>query len=217
MSNKVLLVEDEKDLARAEKAILNFNGYEVDISYNGLEALNMTKQRNYDAIVMDVMMPEMDGIEALKEMRKSGVNTPVILLTAKSQISDKVEGLDSGANDYLTKPFAKEELLARLRAVIRTNVENNKVFSIGNISFSKESGELYNEKANFHLNNKECDILELLIKNKETQITNKVWEDEKTVDESIPMYASYLQNNFIILNSNLKIVEENDCLKLTEF
>ena len=214
MGHKVLLVEDEKELAKAVKTILSLSKYDVDLSYNGLEALNATKDNNYDAIVMDIMMPEMDGIEALKEMRKIGVKTPVILLTAKSQVSDKVDGLDAGANDYLTKPFAKEELLARIRAVIRTNEENNKIYTIGNLKFNRETSELLNEKASFHLNNKECDILELLIKNKDNrlssnEITNKVWGNEKVVDESIPMYISYLQNKFVALDSDVLIKEEN--------
>lgn len=214
MGHKVLLVEDEKELAKAVKTILSLSKYDVDLSYNGLEALNATKDNNYDAIVMDIMMPEMDGIEALKEMRKIGVKTPVILLTAKSQVSDKVDGLDAGANDYLTKPFAKEELLARIRAVIRTNEENNKIYTIGNLKFNRETSELLNEKASFHLNNKECDILELLIKNKDNrlssnEITNKVWGNERVVDESIPMYISYLQNKFVALDSDVLIKEEN--------
>ena len=214
MRNKVLLVEDEKELAKAVKTILSLSKYDVDLSYNGLEALDATKEKNYDAIVMDIMMPEMDGIEALKEMRKSGVKTPVILLTAKSQVSDKVDGLDAGANDYLTKPFAKEELLARIRAVIRTNEENSKTYSIGNITFNKETSELLNSKASFHLNNKECDILELLIKNKDSKISamdiaHKVWENENIVEESIPMYISYLQNKFVALDSDVLIKEDN--------
>ncbi len=213
MGYKILLVEDEKDLARAEKAILNMNKYDVDISFNGLEALNMTKEKNYDVIVMDIMMPEMDGIESLKEMRKIGVNTPVILLTAKSQINDKVEGLDAGANDYLTKPFAKEELLARIRAAIRTNEERSKMYKLGNITFNKETSELSSEKASYHLNNKECDLLELLIKNHDSklnteEITNKVWENESVVEESIPMYMSYLQNKFSALDSGITIKDE---------
>ncbi len=213
MGYKILLAEDEKELARAEKAILNMNKYEVDVSYNGLEALNMTKEKNYDVIVMDIMMPEMDGIESLKEMRKIGVNTPVILLTAKSQINDKVEGLDAGANDYLTKPFAKEELLARIRAAIRTNEERTKMYKLGNIVFNKETSELSNDVTSLHLNNKECDLLELLIKNNESkiledEITNKIWENEKVVEESIPMYMSYLQNKFSALNSGITIKEQ---------
>ena len=146
MNPKILVVEDEKDLARAIRAILEFSKYSVTIAYNGQEALDEVKKQKFDVILMDVMMPIMDGITALKEMRKTGINTPIIMLTAKSQIDDKVEGLDSGANDYLTKPFDKKELLARIRALTRNSEEEKEKFVIGNITFSKENSELYNDK-----------------------------------------------------------------------
>ena len=210
MKNKILLAEDEKDLSKAVKAILTFSGYDTDVAYNGQEALNSVKENNYDVIVMDIMMPIMDGIEAVTEMRKIGINTPVILLTAKSQIDDKVEGLDAGANDYLTKPFDKKELLARIRALIRVNNEQKQKYNIGNIIFNKETSELSNNKASFHLNSKECGILELLLKNQESAIpaedlSNKVWGSEENANENIPMYISYLQNKFIALESNVII------------
>ena len=126
MKEKILISEDEQELAKAVKTILSFSGYEVEVAYNGEEAINKVKKNVFDVIIMDIMMPIKDGIEALKEMREMGVHTPVILLTAKSQIDDKVEGLDAGANDYLTKPFDKKELLARIRAMIRTNNEKKR-------------------------------------------------------------------------------------------
>lgn len=213
MKNKVLLAEDEKDLAKAVKAILTFSGYDTDVVYNGQEAVNSAKDNNYDVIVMDVMMPIMDGIEAVTEMRKIGINTPVILLTAKSQIDDKVEGLDAGANDYLTKPFDKKELLARIRAQIRVDSEKKQKYNIGNVTFNKETSELSNNKASFHLNSKECGILELLVKNQESAIPaedlgKKVWGEENVAD-NIPMYISYLQNKFVALESNVIINDEN--------
>ncbi len=121
MNPKILVVEDEKDLARAIRAILEFSKYSVTIAYNGQEALDEVKKQKFDVILMDVMMPIMDGITALKEMRKTGINTPIIMLTAKSQIDDKVEGLDSGAKDCLTKPFDKKKLLTRIRALTRNS------------------------------------------------------------------------------------------------
>ena len=210
MKNKILLAEDEKDLSKAVKAILTFSGYDTDVAYNGQEALNSVKENNYDVIVMDIMMPIMDGIEAVTEMRKIGINIPVILLTAKSQIEDKVEGLDAGANDYLTKPFDKKELLARIRALIRVNNEQKQKYNIGNIIFNKETSELSNNKASFRLNSKECGILELLLKNQESAISaedlsNKVWGSEENAAENIPMYISYLQNKFVALESNVII------------
>ena len=115
MKLKILLADDVEELAKAVGTILQYNNYEVDIVSNGKEALDKVKANVYDCIILDVMMPIMNGIEALKHMRKLNVKTPVILLTAKSLVDDKVEGLDSGANDYLTKPFEKKELLARIR------------------------------------------------------------------------------------------------------
>ena len=214
MKNKILLAEDEKDLAKAVRAILVFSNYDTDVAYNGKEAVQYAKDNNYDVIIMDIMMPIMDGIEAVKEMRKIGIDTPVILLTAKSQIDDKVEGLDAGANDYLTKPFDKKELLARIRALIRVNEQKKQKYNIGNIIFNKETSELSNEKASFHLNSKECDILEILVKNQETAIPEedlgrKVWGNDENIASNVTMYISYLQNKFVALESDVKINNEN--------
>ena len=214
MKNKILLAEDEKDLAKAVRAILVFSNYDTDVAYNGKEAVQYAKDNNYDVIIMDIMMPIMDGIEAVKELRKIGIDTPVILLTAKSQVDDKVEGLDAGANDYLTKPFDKKELLARIRALIRTNEQKKQKYNIGNVIFNKETSELSNEVASFHLNSKECDILELLVKNQESAIQaedlgKKVWGEAEDTSSSIPMYISYLQNKFVALESNVTINNEN--------
>lgn len=214
MKEKILLAEDEKELAKAVKAILNFSNYDVDVVYNGKDALESVKKTTFDIIIMDIMMPVMDGIEALKEMRKIGVHTPVILLTAKSQIDDKVEGLDSGANDYLTKPFDKKELLARIRALIRVNDEKKQKFDIGNILFNKETGELSNNKASLHLNDKECSILEILVRNQENPITARefgkiIWNSEESATNSVPMYISYLENKFSALEANVTINNKN--------
>ena len=117
---RLLLAEDEKSLSRAVKAILEKNNFSVDAVYDGVEALEYLESGNYDGVIMDVMMPKMDGITALKKLRAAGNMVPVLMLTAKSEIDDKVEGLDSGANDYLTKPFDTKELLARIRAMTRS-------------------------------------------------------------------------------------------------
>jgi DNA-binding response OmpR family regulator len=213
MSEKILLVEDEADLVRAESAILRFNKYDVDVAYNGQEALDKVKEDNYDVIVMDIMMPIMDGLTALKEMRSIGINTPIILLTAKAQIDDKVEGLDSGANDYLTKPFDIKELLARVRALIRTKEEDVKKFQVGNIGFNKEEAEIYTESARLKLNNKECEIMEILIKNQErpvakAELAGRLWEDEVKEDELI-MYMNFLKDKLSALNADISIVEND--------
>lgn len=214
MNNNILIVEDEKILAEAVKSILIHNGYKVEIALNGKIALEKTNQNNYDIILMDLMMPIMGGIEALKQMRKSGINTPIILLTAKSQIEDKVEGLDAGANDYLTKPFDKKELLARIRALLRTNEVKKEKYTIGNIFFDKENFELSNKVTSFKLNTKECEIMEVLVNNQERVITEKelekkIWNNDKNASSAVPMYISYLQNKFIALDANIFINNTN--------
>ena len=111
---RLLLAEDEKEMSNALVAVLKHSNYSVDAVYDGLDAYNYGISENYDGMILDIMMPKMDGIEVLKKLREKGINTPVLLLTAKSQVSDRIEGLDSGADDYLTKPFAMGELLARI-------------------------------------------------------------------------------------------------------
>jgi len=214
MKEKILLAEDERELAKAVKAILNYSNYDVEVAYNGKEAINFVKEKVFDTIIMDIMMPVMDGIDALKEMRKMGIHTPVILLTAKSQIDDKVEGLDAGANDYLTKPFDKKELLARIRALIRSDNEKRHKYNIGNIFFDKGASELSSSKAVFHLNSKECDILEILVNNQQkiisaNELERIIWNSEKKASSGIPMYISYLQNKFTALDANVIISNEN--------
>ena len=211
---KILLADDEKELARAVGTILKYSNYEVNIVNNGKEAVEMVKENMYDLIILDVMMPVMDGIQALKEMRKNNIKTPIMLLTAKAQIDDKVEGLDSGANDYLTKPFDKKELLARIRALTREQEENKEKYKIGNIIFDKETSEISNQNTSLHLNNKECEIMEFLVKNQERNITKKelkkrIWVKENKDENIVTMYISYLQEKFLALGANIKINDKN--------
>lgn len=219
MKYKILLADDEKDLARATKMILSYSGYDVDVVYNGKDAMQNAKENNYDLIILDIMMPVMDGIESLKEMRKSNITTPIMLLTAKAGIDDKVEGLDAGANDYLTKPFNKKELLARIRALIRVNEEREQKYKIGNILFDKETSEISSSKAALHLSNKECELVEFLIKNPEKKIAcsdiyKRIWQDEEADESIVPMYISYIKDKFSALDANIKINEENNEYKL---
>lgn len=146
MKEKILVADDEKDLAKAIGTILQMSNYDVKVVNNGKDAFEEIKNGVFDVIILDVMMPEMDGIEVVKETRKINIDTPIILLTAKAQIDDKVEGLDSGANDYLTKPFNKEELLARIRVLTRKTEESKEKYSIGNIVFNKENSEISSKK-----------------------------------------------------------------------
>ena len=214
MKEKILMAEDEKELNKALKTILELSGYEVKSTFNGKEAVEATQKDTFDVIILDVMMPVMDGLEAVKEMRESGVNTPIIMLTAKSTVDDKVEGLDSGANDYITKPFDKKELLARIRAHSRSNQERKEKVFVGNILFSKEDSEISSSKASFRLNSKECEIMEMLVKNQDRNITpnelsKKVWQSDEIQESAVNMYISYLQDKFTALDANVKINNNN--------
>lgn len=158
---RVLLAEDERLLSDAIVAILNRNGYSVDAVYNGDDAFDYLSYGDYDAAILDIMMPKKDGIEVLCELRASGHSLPVLMLTAKSEISDKVTGLDSGADDYLTKPFDTSELLARLRAILRRQPEleaNDLTF--GDIKLSRADNMLHGPAGRVRLPNKEYQILE---------------------------------------------------------
>lgn len=215
VKEKILIADDEVELARAVGMILKYSNYEVDIVQNGKQAVEKTNGNMYDVIILDIMMPVMDGIEALKIMRKNNVKTPIILLSAKSQTDDKVEGLDSGANDYLTKPFDKKELLARIRALTRIKEESKEKYEVGNITFDKENSEIYSNKASLHLNSKECEVMEFLVKNQERcikkkELSKKVWNDDNNSDDSVVgMYISYLQNKFVALGANIEIKDRN--------
>ena len=207
---KILLADDVNELAEAVGAILEYNNYEVDIVNNGKEALDKVETNIYDCIILDVMMPIMDGFEVVKQIRKLNIKTPIILLTAKSLVDDKVEGLDSGANDYLTKPFEKKELLARIRALTRQKEEHKEKYEIGNIIFNKENSQLSKDKVSLNLNQQECDIMEIFIKNPERKISeeelkHRIWTNKNNCENIVPMYVSYLQEKFTALNANVKI------------
>ena len=173
---KLLLAEDEKSLSRAIKIILEKNNYLVDAVYDGREALEYLEADFYDGAVLDIMMPKMDGIEVLRRIREEGNTVPVLLLTAKSQIEDKVLGLDTGANDYLTKPFDKEELLARIRAMTRVRQsQGSSVLSYGDITLNLASCELASPKGSFRLAGKEFGMMELLMRDPGTLISAEIF------------------------------------------
>ena len=168
---RILLVEDERELSNALVAILTRSNYSVDPVYDGEDALYYLETENYDAVILDIMIPKIDGIEVLKTIRKEGNKIPVIMLTAKSEIDDRVVGLDSGADDYLTKPFASKELLARLRALTRRGEQlTENVVKVGNISLNRSSFELFSDSGSFRLANKEYQMIEMLMFNQNQQI-----------------------------------------------
>ena len=163
---RLLLAEDELSLSKALVKILEKNGYSVDAVYNGREALEFLRTGIYDAVILDIMMPVMDGIAVLKKLRESGNEIPILMLTAKSEVDDKVNGLDLGANDYLTKPFNTKELLARIRAMLRvTSKAADTQIHMGNITLDLANFELSSETGSFRLAKKEFQVMETLMMN----------------------------------------------------
>lgn len=209
---RLLLAEDEKSLSKAIVAILERNNYSVDAVYDGLEALEYLDSDTYDGLILDVMMPKMDGITVLKKIREKGNNIPVLILTAKSEIDDKVLGLDSGANDYLTKPFNTRELLARIRAMTRTStVQTTSILTMGNISLNTATFELSSPGGSFRLANKEFQMLELLMRNAGHLISTerfmeKIWGYDSDAEISVVwVYISYLRKKLTALGANVQI------------
>lgn len=209
---RVLLAEDEKSMSRALTVILTRNNYSVDAVYNGQDALDYITGGDYDLAILDVMMPGVDGFEVLKRIRAKGIQIPVMMLTAKSQVDDKVEGLDLGANDYLTKPFDGKELLARLRAMTRKNIpaEGNEL-KFGNITLNRASFELSSPAGSVKLSSKEFQMMEYLMSNPGMLITterffDKIWGLDFEGDSSIVWTnLSYLRKKLIQIEANVRI------------
>ena len=208
---RLLLAEDERDMSNVLTTILKHSGYEVDLAENGQEALDLSMKNNYDCMVMDIMMPVMDGLTALKILRSKGDVTPVILLTAKSEIDDRISGLDSGADDYLTKPFSVGELLARIRSLTRRGQDMSpSKLNVGSTSLDSEEHELSCHNS-IRLSGKETKLMKLLmlnpLKGLDTKfIFDKIWSKEEDVDESVVwIYISYLRGKLLAVMSDLQI------------
>lgn len=176
---RILLAEDEKDLSGAICEILQMSGYDVDPVYDGKDALFYVTKEDYDLMILDVMMPKMDGFEVIRQMRKDNNHTPVLILTAKSRLDDKVEGLNIGSDDYMTKPFEMKELLARIKALLRRpkNYISEKI-NYKNTYIDKESLELICKNKKVRLNNKECQLMEFLMLNPNHLFTKEVLFDK---------------------------------------
>ena len=209
---KLLLAEDEQSLSKALTAILEHNGYTVDAVYDGIEALEYLEMGEYDGVILDIMMPRMDGMTALQKIREKGNQVPILMLTAKSEVDDKVAGLDNGANDYLTKPFASKELLARIRAMTRTQTAAiTSTLQFGNISLDQATKELSSPSGKFHLANKEFQVMELLMSNPKNvipteRIMEKVWGYDSNAELNVVWaYISYLRKKLTALNADIQI------------
>ncbi|MCJ8015316.1 response regulator transcription factor [Paenibacillus sp. KQZ6P-2] len=210
---RLLYVEDEQHMAEAVAHILKQNNYSVDLAHNGVEGLDCALTGIYDVIILDIMLPEMDGITILKKLRKKNIVTPVILLTAKGETNEKVAGLDSGADDYLSKPFEADELLARLRALVRRQGEliSDGVFRIGDIELNPQSLTLSSRHQSVDLTLKESQLLEFLIIRKgiicsKDVIAEKIWGYDADAEyNQAEVYISFLRKKLSQIKSVVTI------------
>ena len=210
---KLLLVEDNEQLNKALSAVLKRNSYIVDSVFDGEDALAYIKDYQYDIIILDIMLPKINGLEVLSRVRKEGNKTPILMLTAKSTVEDKITGLDLGADDYLAKPFEVEELLARLRALSRRNktLENINIIEYGDLKLDVENLTLYCESNQAVLMNKELQLLMLLMKNgdkivSQETIINNVWNSEEfPISDNVWVFISYLRKKLDSIHSKVKI------------
>lgn len=208
---KLLLAEDEKSLSRAIVKILEKNNYTAEAVYNGEDALAYLETGDYDAAILDIMMPKMDGITVLKKLRAMGNLMPVLMLTAKSEIDDKVLGLDSGANDYLTKPFDSKELLARIRAMTRIQTAPDSKMRFGNTTLDRATFELASPTGCFRLANKEFQMMEILMSHPQHLISTerlmeRIWGYDADVEINVVwVYISYLRKKLAALHADIQI------------
>ena len=223
---RLLYAEDEKSMSEAVVDILTYHKYIVDPVYDGEEALDYARAEDYDGIILDIMMPKMSGLEVLQILRKEGCQTPVLLLTAKAEIEDQVQGLDLGADDYLPKPFPMDLLLARVRAMLRrreTFMPN--LLTCGNVTLNQQSYELCANGQSILLPKLEYQLMELLILNRGIYLSTedilcKVWGyDTETDVGTVWVYISYLRKKLKQLEANVKITAKRNIgytLEVTE-
>lgn len=208
---RILLAEDEIPLARAVVRILEKSNYSAEAVHNGLDALQFLETGDYDLAILDVMMPKMDGITVVQKLRSHGNMVPVIILTAKSEIDDKVLGLDSGANDYMTKPFDAKELLARIHVLTRGQHLADSRMHFGNISLDRATFTLSSPNGSFRLANKEFQMMEILMSNPRNLVSSerlieKIWGYETDAEINVVwVYISYLRKKLTALQANVQI------------
>ncbi len=199
--SKILIIEDEAKIARFLQLELKHEGYEVDLAFDGKIGLDKALTREADLIILDIMLPGMNGIEVCKRVREEQIKTPIIMLTAKDDVMDKVNGLDNGADDYMTKPFAIEELLARMRVALSRNHSESKIeeLSIGELKLKLLSHSAFYGEEELLLTKKEFELMEYLLRHKNIAITreellNKVWDYEYLGDTNVvDVYIRYLR------------------------
>jgi DNA-binding response OmpR family regulator len=209
---RILLAEDEKELSNALVTILQRSGFSVDAVYNGADALDYLEADNYDGVILDIMMPKVDGLTVLKKLREKKNSIPVLMLTAKSEVDDRVLGLDTGANDYLTKPFAMKELIARMRAMTRkTEAGADNLLTFGNITLNRNTFILSTETAQLRLMGKEFQMMELMMLNLNQLISaerflERIWGYDAQAELSVVwVYISYLRRRLTSVGANVQI------------
>lgn len=208
---RLLLAEDEHELSDTIKRVLEYNKYDVDIAFDGESALTLAGDFRYDGVILDIMMPKMDGLSVVRAMRASGNNTPVLILTARAEIDDRVLGLDAGADDYLTKPFAIKELLARIRALTRRNADSYESYGIGNTILKCDTFELSANGNSTRLTGKEFKLIEHLIRNKNVilsteRLMESVWGyDSDSEINVVWVFISSLRKKLESIGSNYTI------------
>lgn len=197
---RFLVVEDQKDLNKIISKRLSAEGYTVDSCFDGVEALDFVGMAEYDGIILDVMMPKLDGFSFLKQIRQNGNMTPVLFLTAKDTVADKVSGLDLGANDYLVKPFSFEELMARIRAMVRkTSGSTSNTYTALDLTLNSSSHQVFRGEKEINLSSKEFALLEFMIRNKNIvlsreKIENNLWNfDYLGGTNAVDVYIRYLR------------------------
>lgn len=221
---KLLYAEDERSLSEAVVDVLEYNKFSVDAVYDGMDALDYARSGHYDGIILDVMMPKLSGLEVLERLRAAGSKTPILLLTAKSEIEDRIAGLDLGADDYLPKPFAMGELLARIRAMLRRRAEfTPDVLTLGNLSLDRQSYTLSVGDNRMILPKLEFQLMELFLLNRGIYLSTedilvKVWGyDTDTEIGVVWVYISYLRKKLTALGANVAIrAKRNIGYTLTE-
>ncbi len=210
---KILIIEDEYSLADAISETLQNEKFQVKIITNGEEGENEALTNIYDLILLDVMLPKKDGFEILKNLRKEKINTPLIMLTAKSEISDKLNGLENGADDYITKPFHMRELIARVKAILKRkiNIQDTNILEYSDLKLDLGTGKMCVNDTEIAINGKELDLLEILLVNKNQIVNreilaNKIWGYNSEAEyNNVEVYVSFLRRKLKLLKSKVKI------------
>lgn len=214
---RLLIADDEVNLANALQAILEDAGYHCDVCFDGSSAIRLISQEIYDGLILDIMMPEKNGYEVLSILRKKKMDIPVLILSALSEVDDKVTGFDLGANDYLSKPFSTKELIARIKVMLKENIVDDSYLQYQDIILNKKEETLSCKNTKYQLSKLECSILSLLIRSEPNQVPiwlviEKIWNNRVDVNQNtVSLYVSYLNRKLLALQScvSIKISEEN--------